>query len=158
MNLNSLFAYQKELDDHIIKEKKITDGSLLNKKVIAFICELYETVNENRFFKYWSNKPADKEATLEEYSDTIHFLVSIANDMGYTYHTYEPKKWNMEDLVIRITNIATIIPVSEEEKHIRNLFNRVIDLGYMLGFDEDGVLQAYHAKHEVNYDRQASNY
>src|SRR5690625_1632306 len=54
MNLNELFGKQKELDEYIVKEKGLEEQDLFKKKIVALICELYECVNEARFFKYWS--------------------------------------------------------------------------------------------------------
>lgn len=42
MNINTLFKKQKELDEHIIKEKGLEGQDLLKKKTVALICELYE--------------------------------------------------------------------------------------------------------------------
>lgn len=55
MNWNTLFKKQQELDLHIVQEKGLEGQPLLDKKVVALICELYECVNEARFFKFWSD-------------------------------------------------------------------------------------------------------
>src|SRR5699024_7576075 len=158
MNLNSLFTKQKQLDEHIVNEKGLHGQDLLKKKTVALICELYECVNEARFFKFWSEnqiprvenwvecstcdgtgdlnyelvreeaegrggheyidcEECDSSGTshminplLEEYADVIHFTISIANDLGYTEHTYKPVyDMDLNDLVLGITKIATVI-------------------------------------------------
>ncbi len=201
MNLNPLFIKQKQLDEHIVNEKGLHGQDLLKKKTVALICELYECVNEARFFKFWSEdqkpnnfspniydvcKECDGEPTihsddnskiegfceecdgvgfyyhnplLEEYADTIHFALSIANDLGYTEHKYiHTEGADLNDLVLGITSVATIIPQSRETRHISTLINNVIQLGYQLGFTEDDVLNAYEDKNKTNYDRQKSGY
>ncbi len=202
MNLNPLFIKQKQLDEHIVNEKGLHGQDLLKKKTVALICELYECVNEARFFKFWSEdqKPSREEyigcdlcmseqpgcyevmynneilsfpcpkcegneevyvgdELLEEYADLIHFTLSIANDLGYTEHKYiHTEGTDLNDLVLGITNIATIIPQSRETHHISTLINNVIQLGYQLGFTEDDVLNAYEDKNKENHRRQETNY
>src|SRR5690625_3873533 len=128
MNLNDLFKKQKELDEYIVKEKGLEEQDLFKKKIVALLCELYECVNEARFFKFWSNntkprsevwetkivhgkpQPILKNPLLEEYIDTIHFALSIANDLGYHEHKYiKTQPRDLNDLVIGITNVATIL-------------------------------------------------
>jgi len=194
MNLNSLFNKQQKLDEYIIKEKGLEDVDLLPRKTVALICELYECVNEARFFKYWSEdtKPKGKMLTcqncrirvsdtgryregdghcneigdlyyhnplLEEYVDTIHFTLSIANDLGYTSHEYtELQPMDLNELTLGITNIASTLHKFRTKKHIETLFNYVILLGYQLGFDEKMVIEAYHEKNKENYKRQKAGY
>ncbi|KAA5569824.1 hypothetical protein F3G50_31370, partial [Pseudomonas aeruginosa] len=103
MNLNSLFNKQKQLDEYIVKGKDLEGQDLLPRKTVALICELYECINEARFFKFWSEdrRPNTNESKLtsngkavvynpllEEYVDTIHFTLSIANDLGVHEHKY----------------------------------------------------------------------
>lgn len=63
MNLNKLFAAQKELDAHIEREKELEGQDLLDKKILALQVELGELANEWRGFKFWSEnqKPNTEE-------------------------------------------------------------------------------------------------
>ncbi len=180
MNLNPLFTKQKTLDEHIVNEKGLHGQDLLKKKTVALICELYEMTNEGRWFKFWSDdqKPnikANKQMKtkdgrlakgfveynplLEEYADVIHFSLSIANDLGYTEHKYiHTEGTDLNNLVLGITSVATIIPQSRSKRHISTLINNVIQLGYQLGFMEDDVLNAYEDKNKENHRRQETNY
>ena len=195
MNLNELFKKQKELDEYIIKQKKLKDQDLLKKKIVALICELYECVNEARFFKYWSEdqKPRTKEfceiccgvgvyigddysvydpcfrcngtgfseknPLLEEYVDTLHFALSIANDLGYHEHEYiKTQPRDLNELVIGTTNLATIIPMSRSKEHVSTLINNIIAFGYQLGFTEKDVIEAYYEKNKENHERQENGY
>ena len=54
MNLSKLFKIQKQLDDRIVKEKKLEGQNLLDKKILALQVELGELANEWRGFKFWS--------------------------------------------------------------------------------------------------------
>ncbi len=55
MNWELLFQSQKQLDDHIEKEKGLQGQDLLDKKILALQVELGELANEWRWFKFWSN-------------------------------------------------------------------------------------------------------
>src|SRR5690625_82283 len=120
MNLNELFSIQAELDKRIIQQHNLQEQDLLKKKTVALLTELYECVNEARFFKFWSEDqksrtkvyssdylvlPDGKEIEkvtnplLEEYVDTIHFALSIANDLDYQEHEYlDPDNQDLSDL------------------------------------------------------------
>lgn len=187
MNLNSLFSIQADLDKHIVEKHNLEEQDLLKKKTVALLTELYECVNEARFFKFWSEdqkarteyviettylyadgeeKPVEKfehklpgNPLLEEYVDTIHFALSIANDLDYTEHTYqEPTVYDLSDLTIGLTNLITLIPESRYQRHISTVFNLLIKLGYQLGFEEKDVIQAYMAKNKTNHERQKAGY
>src|SRR5699024_398765 len=96
---------------------------------------------------------------LEEYVDVVHFLKSIANDLGYTSHTYiKTQPRDLNDLVIGITNAVTILAVNPSHKLMESIYNNVITLGYQLGFDEEQVIAAYHDKNKENHSRQSNGY
>ncbi|WP_233485571.1 dUTPase [Spiroplasma sp. ChiS] len=81
---------QKKLDEHILTKFKLNDDETFEKRILAFLVELAEFINEQRDFKYWSVKPAStKDVLLEEYIDGIHFLISIGNSLGVDFKTYQ---------------------------------------------------------------------
>lgn len=173
MNINELFIQQKALDEKIVKEKGLQGQDLLKDKTVALICELYECVNENRHFKFWSeNKKPNREQyininlkktkiypLLEEYIDTVHFTLSIANDFGYNSHKYvEQDKTDLNQLILYITYTAYMVQSIKIEHYINLLVNLVIQLGYELGFTEEEVIEAYYKKNEINHARQENGY
>lgn len=160
MNLNSLFEKQKELDEYIYQKNNVTVEQVFKRKIVAFIEELYELANELQFFKYWKeNINIDRQRAIEEYIDVIHFTLSIANDLGVHEHKYvKTQPRDLNDLVIGITNLATVISISKDKEHVKSLINNVIALGYQLGLTEKDVLEAYDKKNAVNYERQEVGY
>ena len=64
MNLNKLFELQKELDQHIIREKGLQGQELLDKKILALQVELGELAQNWRGFKFWSE---DQESRIKDY-------------------------------------------------------------------------------------------
>ena len=202
MDLNKLFKAQAELDKHIVEEKGLQGQDLLKKKTVALICELYECINEARFFKFWSEKQSPNKGKsipiecglcdgvgvdtfgvfnercsecdgtglsgeyhqepnplLEEFADTLHFAISIANDVGlYDYEFGDSRSRDLNDLTLGITNLATLIPECPTKKNVRTLLNLIIKLGYQLGFTEDEVIESYHSKNKENHLRQETGY
>lgn len=160
MNLLPLFEPQRMLDERIAKEKGLVGKNLILDKTNALICELWECMNESRVFKFWSDKRPDREKMLEEYADVIHFIISIANDFDYKHEKYEEiSTQDIRRLANGITNLATLIPVLKNNKKLlKDLFNHIIKLGYQLGFTEEDVINAYHAKNKINHERQTAGY
>ena len=94
MRWNDLFERQRELDAYILEQQSLEGQDVLEEKILALLVELGELANETRCFKFWSQKPSsDKAVVLEEYVDSIHFLLSIGLEKGYTFSqiTLEPE-------------------------------------------------------------------
>lgn len=160
MNLNSLFEKQKKLDKYIYEKNNVTVEEIFEKKIVAFLDELFELANELQFFKYWKDEIViDRQRAKEEYIDVIHFTLSIANAVGIHEHKYiDTKPRDLNKLFLGITNLATVISVSKSKDHVKSLINNVIALGYQLGLNEEIVLAEYNKKNELNYARQESGY
>ena len=65
MNLSKLLNIQKELDEHIVKEKGLEGQDLLDKKILALQVELGELANEHRGFKFWSEDQEPNDSGFE---------------------------------------------------------------------------------------------
>lgn len=151
---------QKVLDQHISEEHGIASETMLHEKILALQVELGELANETRCFKFWSKKPpSQKEVILEEYSDGLHFLLSIGNDFSFTDYEYYPSelKNTLTTMFVGLNSITSLL--STKNRTIYDLaFTQYIDLGYALGFSWDEVEQAYIAKNKINHERQESGY
>jgi len=85
MNVKELLEKQKNLDDFILKEININYKDRLNSSILALVVEIGEMANEIRSHKYWSKKaPSPKEVVLDEFVDCLHFILSIANQLGFS--------------------------------------------------------------------------
>ena len=92
MQISELLEKQRELDQFIIKNRydypeyiDANDKSFLRDRILALSVEVGEFANATRCFKYWSNKPSEsKERLLDEYADILHFMLSVANTIGFT--------------------------------------------------------------------------
>lgn len=98
MNLNKLFELQRELDEHIVKEKGLEGQDLLPKKILSLQVELGELCNCWRGFKFWSN---NREPRLKGYKEIKCKWCNGSGDdgsgvcpdckcEGYVYKEYNP--------------------------------------------------------------------
>lgn len=98
---------------------------------------------------------------LEEYVDSLHFLVSIGLDLNVEQVEYRVIE-NDKDITrqfIELTNMASLL-ILEGKKHQmwHNLFSAFIRLGGDLGFTWDEIYNAYFDKNKVNHQRQEEGY
>ena len=83
MNVKKLSEMQKVLDERIVKEHGLEGKDLEENKILALLVEVNELANETRCFKHWSTKgPSEESVLFEEYVDSLHFFLSIANDIS----------------------------------------------------------------------------
>ena len=100
MDLQKLFTMQEALDHYIQTNKQVTED-VFTKKGLALLVELAELANETRCFKFWSEKgPSEREVILEEYVDSIHFLLSLGIEKGFN----DLEEWPIETIEEDLTD------------------------------------------------------
>ncbi|WP_075620027.1 dUTP diphosphatase [Paenisporosarcina indica] len=161
MNLQKLFILQKSLDTYIQAEKNISHDVFLEKG-LALLIELAELANETRCFKFWSDKgPSEKDVLLEEYVDSIHFLLSVGIEMNFNDLENWPENHEDESLTLLFLHTQSSInqfllePTDDNYKDIWSWYGAIAT---NLGFTHSEVLQAYLEKNEKNYERQRTGY
>ena len=171
---NELLEMQKVLDADILREKGLTLEETYNKRVIAALIELGEFANEQRFFKYWSNKgPSEKETRLEEYVDILHFLLSTLYIRGYRGENLSILEVEGDWEEVWQNTAAEILGLSKlwedlwgEEYllepvtsvHFGKVFSFYFRLGELAGFEWEEVVEEYKRKNAVNFERLRSGY
>ena len=161
MNLEKLFTMQQALDEYIQSNKQV-DEDVFIKKGLALIVELAELANETRCFKFWSEKgPSERSVILEEYVDSIHFILSL----GIEKELEDLEEWPLEDIEGDLTALfigtnKSILTFLEEPTkiHYEKVWIMYGAIAGKLGFSSADVLQAYIAKNEMNYERQKNGY
>jgi len=166
IDLGGLLEKQIQLDEMIEENKNLRGEDLLNYKLLALIAEVGEAINECRVFKYWSeDRGIRKDSLLEELADCLHFILSIAHDVGILSL---PVKRSLpdSDAVIKdpitsflylsnvVSEFATTKDVDLFEIIIEEFIGTVTDCGFSL----DELEQAYIQKNHVNKIRQHSGY
>lgn len=164
-NMFSELLLKQEIFDQIVKQKHgLVGKDLINKKIISLEVELSEFANELRFFKYWSNKPANYVKALTEYVDALHFYLSVANDLGVTENDVQYvspaifEELPMEQLYINAKEWAFLINKKEPANAFNMSFNWFWGMGSKAGFTEYSIYDEYLNKHRINYERQAEGY
>lgn len=160
MEFQELFHMQAQLDSFIQKNQQINRDVFLEKG-LALTIELAELANETRCFKYWSTKgPSEREVLLEEFVDSIHFLLSLGNEKGYRLNAWPEikKKENLTSWFLKTQEAILTFILEPTEEHYLEVWKYYGVLAYNLGFTLDDIIEAYIAKNEKNYERQRNGY
>ncbi|MGE7666119.1 dUTP diphosphatase [Ureibacillus composti] len=160
MELKKLFEMQRELDSFIEKNQNIKHDVFVEKG-LALMIELAELANETRCFKFWSTKgPSEREIILEEFVDSIHFLLSLGNEKGYSFERW-PETQTKEDLTkgfLRTQDVILTFIHNPTEEGYGAIWQCYGVLAYNLEFTLEDIINAYLEKNEKNYERQRTGY
>ncbi|QEH62128.1 dUTP diphosphatase [Spiroplasma chinense] len=160
-NLKYLSEKQEQLDKYIIENKNFKELEVFDKKIVALYVEVCEFINEERSFKFWSNKKAsERNVLLEEYIDGIHFLISLGNNIKFDYESYKFEDDNCE-ITQNYLNCLSAIAIFEktrDSKSFTNLANSFFSIASTLSFGEEEIIDAYNIKNKTNFERQDNNY
>lgn len=162
MIFKELFSMQRKLDAFIENNRDINSDVFIEKG-LALTVELAELANETRCFKYWSSKgSSEKSILLEEFVDSIHFLLSLGNEKGISIDEWPEieiyKEVNLTNLFLKTQqSILTYIQHPEVDKY-NIVWQNYSVLAYNLGFTLEDILVAYKLKNEKNYERQRTGY
>lgn len=161
MKLAKLFEMQRELDTYIQSNQKI-QRDVFMEKGLALTVELAELANETRCFKFWSTKgPSERQVILEEYVDSVHFLLSLGIEKGLDYLEIWPtgnQTGSLTELFIMAQDAILKFLKSPDEQHYRKVWEIYGTIAAGLGFDNEEIIQAYIEKNEKNYERQRIGY
>ncbi|MBB6445227.1 dUTP diphosphatase [Bacillus benzoevorans] len=169
MNVKKLAEMQKVLDERIVIEHGLEGKDLEENKILALLVEICELANETRCFKHWSTKgPSEQSVLLEEYVDSLHFFLSIANaheyDVDLLFDTYQrmfEQEKETVTLVPAFKDVMDRILLMEKKKdpyHYVEAFSAYLNIGKLLGFTWEQIEDAYIKKNEINHQRQDKGY
>lgn len=159
--INELYDIQQSLNDRIIKEHNLKESDLSDDRFMAFLVELGEFANETRCFKYWSLKgPSDKAVILEEFSDVIHFLLTIGLDLQRPVVSFydQDSALDLTQLFLSVYSDANTIRITQSRFVYIRLYNTLMQIGKKLGFSEKDIYDSYLAKNKINHQRQDDGY
>ena len=161
MQLTQLFEMQRELDSFISTNRQ--EGTdVFKEKGLALLVELAELANETRCFKFWSTKgPSERAIILEEYVDSIHFILSLGIEIGFDKLNQWPKgevDGDLTELFLKATiSISSFLDKLTIESY-EEIWIHYGAIAGKLGFTSDDIIAAYIAKNEENYNRQRTGY
>jgi dimeric dUTPase (all-alpha-NTP-PPase superfamily) len=202
MELQNIIDAQKALNARIIKEKGLEGKDLVANTFVALQVELAEFANEGRWFKHWSNdqKPRTvervatdwdddgtptewdvkpyKNPLLEEFTDSVHFFVSIAIQKGWedVLWVYEeqvdPDEFSgdltsyylemiyfINDAYIKKYGDEQIAGIQKNAFSFRMAWILFLNIGMNgFGFTWEQIYEAYFEKNRKNHQRQENGY
>ncbi len=160
--LKELYLMQEQLDKTIHNQHHKTYESTFYERIMALLVELGELANETRCFKYWSLKKASsKEVILEEYSDGLHFILSLGIHLGIDYNeVFTPLQSRTVLTKAFLDLYADVIAFQQQttKDNYRSLVNHFLGLGLLMDIQFSDLFAAYVAKNKINYERQKTNY
>jgi dimeric dUTPase (all-alpha-NTP-PPase superfamily) len=182
VTLEKLFPLQDELDKKIESNKSLNSIETFPKKILAFLVELGELVNEvPEVVKFWSdkqvpktkkvaeyyatfyNKPLHMEVEnprLEEYVDGLCFILSLGIEIGIDpKSTYQAQKKN--DITLQLIHLfyeMSFFTFQSRDTNFIDIVELYLGLGEMLGYDYNQIEQAYIEKNLINHKRQEEGY
>lgn len=161
MELTTLFTMQRELDTYI-QTNQVVNKDVFKEKGLALLVELAELANETRCFKFWSAKgPSEREVILEEYVDSIHFLLSLGIEKDLDGLKVWPEGEVEGDLTSvflqTISSIQQFLLKTDMESY-ENVWIHYGAIANRIGISYSEIMKAYLEKNEENYKRQQTGY
>lgn len=161
IRIDDLMQIQDSLDSRIFSLHDTSRTKTREDRILALLVEAGELANETRCFKYWSvQKPSEDAVIFEEFSDVVHFSLSLGIDIGFDeevigYHESEASLNDQFHLLYRSINAFSLSNTKEDYRHLLEV---IFTLSHKLGMDAEAIRQMYLYKNKKNHQRQDDNY
>lgn len=151
--------FQKLYDENKILDSMFNDlyniysVETIEKNIIEVLVELGELANESRCFKYWSKRPpSDKDITLEEYADTLLIIFAFFNvkSIELTEEFPEIENDNIINQFKILFNLISKLDYNLDNDNLKLIFCNMINLGYLLNFDDEDIINGCIRKININ--------
>ena len=148
---SKVYESNKELDKMF---DVFNDREIVKKNKLELLVEIGELANETRFFKYWSNKPMDINLVKGEYADCIIMTLYFFNILNISLDEDFPNidKYDKVDIFGRLYKLASDFYYNSDKNIIKEIFVTLINLGYLIGFNNDDIINACLTK--INKDKE----
>lgn len=165
MDLIKLYESQMKLEQIVrenigMTEEEFTSVEMIDKRIFAFKVELGELANEHGWFKYWKQSHLmDRDKTLEELVDCVHFLLAIGIYRKYARFVVELNNVDVYT-ALTIKDLYTGImerPIKSAGQWKGSL-EQLVAIGIKLGYSIEQIELAYYSKNRKNIERQQNNY
>ena len=150
IEFNDVFKANKELDEMF--NTTFPDPEMIKKNKLELLVEIGELANETRYFKYWSNKPMDMELVKMEYADCIIITLYFFNIMNISLDEefMDIDKYDNVDIFGRLYKLASDFYYNDDKELIKEIFVTIINLGYMIGFNNEIIINSCMTKINKN--------
>ncbi len=161
IRIDDLQKIQNELDSRIFKLHNTSRADTRNDRILALLVEAGELANETRCFKYWSlKKPSDDSLIFEEFSDVLHFSLSLGIDINFDLSEieYHESGLNLNDQFHKLYHATLGFSKSNDKEDYIQLMQTIFTLAHHLGMNEQKIREMYLFKNEKNHQRQDNQY
>ena len=194
MNFKKLQAMQAKLDEVILADKTpMTAEERFNKTLVALSVEIAEVVNCVEHFKFWKDNKGKVDSDrftnlievgfidniameyvtkeqahyltlIEECSDALHFILSLANQVDFEINEIGKHFKIADDVDSLEKNVLFLNQVIGlgDFNHFHSDLEMIIDVFFIyinqLGISEQELEQAYYDKNKINYERLENGY
>ena len=150
MIFNDVFKSNKELDEMF--NNTFPDDEMVKKNKLELLVEIGELANETRYFKYWRNDPMDMNLVRGEYADCIIITLYFFNIMNINLDEEFKKidEYNNVDIFARLYKLASDFYYNDDKEIIKEIFVTIINLGYIIGFNDSDIIDACMTKINKN--------
>ncbi len=150
IKFNDVFIANKELDQMF--NNAFPDPEMYKKNKLELLVEIGELANETRYFKYWSTKPVDMDLVKGEYADCVIITLFFFNVMGISLDEEFPVvgEYDKVDIFGRLYQLGSNFYYNDDKNIVKEFFVTVINLGYMIGFNDDDIINACMTKINKN--------
>lgn len=159
MNWNNIYQRNKVLDSHFEQKYLETEPNYYEKNCLELTVEIAEFVNETRCFKYWTIKPMDQEAALEECADVIMMVLYFYNYLHIS--TINIETIESIDILKDINHIfylSTTLMGECKKEMIDEIFGCLLGIAQKLGLTEEQLIEACNKKIQKVEQRLKSEY
>lgn len=161
LRIRDLALIQDELDRRIFELHQTTREKTRDDRILALLVEVGELANETRCFKYWSLKaPSSDDIVFEEFSDVLHFVLSLGLDLGYAGDRidFEVSEERLNTLFHHMYQAIYEFSRSNTVEDYEKLLNVMCILAYKLGMSPEAMREMYLLKNKKNHQRQDNSY
>lgn len=161
LKIDDLQEIQEKLDARIFELHKTSRKETRDDRILALLVELGELANETRSFKYWSlNKEVNHEEMFEEFSDVLHFALSLGIDINYNQDSidYESSNEKLSDLFRSMYQEVLKFQSDDTLIQYESMMHCLCQLAEKIGLSNEKMRAMYFFKNEINHARQDNQY
>ena len=161
LKIDDLQEIQESLDARIFELHSTNREATREDRVLALLVELGELANETRSFKYWSlNKKINEEEMFEEFSDVLHFALSLGIDIKFNQVAirYSESVYVTADLFRHMYQDVILFQKEATLDNYEAMMVTMCELADKIGLSSDKMREMYFFKNKINHERQDNNY
>lgn len=135
-------------------------SNIREKRMVALLVELGEFANEYSAFKYWKkNKTIIEEKLIEEFVDGIHFLSTMAIELG-AISEIEAVVVNEDKSIQLLKTFEEITKLSNDysKKQLEKCYAYYLGIAKQLEITDKQIEDFYVEKNKTNFERIKNNY